>query len=206
LALAFLNRHSGKQEPTGTCYNSHDCIVILIKLCRPHLLAPTASDLAKYGQQDTILAGFHTDLNCLTIHGRSRYPGLHVWARNSGKRIAVRFPPPGTPGAGRHLLVQAGKQLEHLTGGLIKAGFHEVVVNESTIKVIEERKQTLPERPLVRISSTFFWHLSSDFTLAPIPELAERAKALNVAKLDFGKKEKEEPAYEPMKVGAQVQK
>jgi hypothetical protein len=36
----------------------------------PHLLAPTASDLVKYGQKDTILAGFHTDLNFLTIHGR----------------------------------------------------------------------------------------------------------------------------------------
>ncbi|CAE6499320.1 unnamed protein product [Rhizoctonia solani] len=29
----------------------------------PHLLAPTASDLTKYGQKDTILAGFHSDLN-----------------------------------------------------------------------------------------------------------------------------------------------
>jgi isopenicillin N synthase-like dioxygenase len=76
------------------------------------------------------LAGFHTDLNFLTIHGRSRYPGLHIWARNTGKRIPVKFPP-----TGRYLLVQAGKQLEHLTGGLVKAGFHEVVVNESTVEV-----------------------------------------------------------------------
>jgi isopenicillin N synthase-like dioxygenase len=97
----------------------------------PHLLGPTASDLVKYGQRDTILAGFHTDLNCLTIHGRSRYPGLNIWARNTGKRIPVRFPP-----TGRYLLVQAGKQIEHLTGGLIKAGFHEVVVNEATLQVI----------------------------------------------------------------------
>jgi isopenicillin N synthase-like dioxygenase len=97
---------------------------------RPHLLAPTASDLRRYGQKDTILAGFHTDLNFLTIHGRSRYPGLHIWARNTGKRIPVRFPP-----TGRYLLVQAGKQLEHLSGGLIKAGFHEVVVNERTVEV-----------------------------------------------------------------------
>jgi len=65
-----------------------------------------------------------------TIHGRSRYPGLHIWARNTGKRIAVKVP------AGRYLLVQAGKQLEHLTGGLIKAGLHEVVVNDATIQVI----------------------------------------------------------------------
>lgn len=41
-----------------------------------------------------------------TIHGRSRYPGLHIWGRNTGKRIAVKVPP------GRYLLVQAGKQLE----------------------------------------------------------------------------------------------
>ena len=96
---------------------------------RPHLLAPTASDLVKYGEKDTILAGFHSDLNFLTIHGRSRYPGLNVWARNTGKRIPVKIPP------GNNLLVQAGKQLEHLTGGLIKAGFHEVVVNDATLAV-----------------------------------------------------------------------
>ena len=95
----------------------------------PHLLAPTASDLVKYGKKDTILAGFHSDLNFLTIHGRSRYPGLHIWARNTGKRIPVKIPP------GNNLLVQAGKQLEHITGGLIKAGFHEVVVNDQTLHV-----------------------------------------------------------------------
>ena len=78
----------------------------------------------------TILAGFHSDLNFLTIHGRSRYPGLHIWARNTGKRIPVKFPP-----TGQYLLVQAGKQIEHITGGLVKAGYHEVVVNSSTIEV-----------------------------------------------------------------------
>ena len=98
-------------------------------LYRPHLLAPTSSDLTKYGQKDTILAGFHSDLNFLTIHGRSRYPGLNIWARNTGQRIGVQIPP------GYNLLVQAGKQLEHITGGLIKAGFHEVVVNDQTLAV-----------------------------------------------------------------------
>jgi len=112
---------------------------------RPHLLAPTASDLVKYNEKDTILAGFHTDLNFLTIHGRSRYPGLHIWARNTGKRLLVQFPP-----TGRYLLVQAGKQLEHLTGGLIKAGYHEVVVNEPTLAVIFplcSHPSVLNERP-----------------------------------------------------------
>ncbi|KAH9081733.1 Clavaminate synthase-like protein [Lactarius deliciosus] len=168
----------------------------------PHLLAPTASDLVKYKEKDTILAGFHTDLNFLTIHGRSRYPGLHIWARNSGKRILVRFPP-----TGRYLLVQAGKQLEHLSGGLIKAGYHEVVVNESTVETIERRKSELPDRPLIRISSTFFWHLSSDYDLAPIPSLAKRSNDTKVQSSNMGIStgDLEDTIYEPMKVGQQVQ-
>ncbi|KAJ3859301.1 hypothetical protein EV359DRAFT_51083 [Lentinula novae-zelandiae] len=165
----------------------------------PHLLAPTASDLEKYGRKDTILAGFHTDLNFLTIHGRSRYPGLNIWARNTGKRLPVKIP------AGNYLLVQAGKQLEHLTGGLIKAGYHEVVVNDQTLKVIEKRKVENPERPLVRISSTFFWHLSSDFDLSPITSLAERAKAFGASQIALGGYATDEPEYQPMKVGHQVQ-
>ncbi|KAF8506789.1 Clavaminate synthase-like protein [Russula emetica] len=168
----------------------------------PHLLAPTASDLVKYNEKDTILAGFHTDLNFLTIHGRSRYPGLHIWARNTGKRILVQFPP-----TGRYLLVQAGKQLEHLTGGLIKAGYHEVVVNEATLTTIQRRKVEFPDRPLIRISSTFFWHLSSDYDLAPIPSLAKRASAAKIQSKDQGLsiEDSEDTTYEPMKVGQQVQ-
>ena len=166
----------------------------------PHLLAPTASDLQKYGEKDTILAGFHTDLNFLTIHGRSRYPGLHIWARNTGKRIPVKIP------QGNYLLVQAGKQLEYLTGGLVKAGYHEVVVNDKTVDVINDRRARLPDRPLVRISSTFFWHLSSDYDLAPIPELAEKARGVRLEQFNLGKDEGEEVAYPPIKVGEQVSK
>jgi isopenicillin N synthase-like dioxygenase len=164
----------------------------------PHLLAPTASDLVKYGKKDTILAGFHSDLNFLTIHGRSRYPGLHIWARNTGKRIPVKIPP------GNNLLVQAGKQLEHITGGLIKAGFHEVVVNDQTLEVIEKRKVSFPDRPLIRISSTFFWHLSSDYDLIPIPVLVDKAQELRDAHTKAGKSDGDEVIYPPMKVGQQV--
>jgi len=169
----------------------------------PHLLAPTASDLIKYGEKDTILAGFHTDLNFLTIHGRSRYPGLHIWARNTGKRIAVKF-----PASGRYLLVQAGKQLEHITGGLIRAGFHEVVVNQSTVETIENRKESFPDRPIIRISSTFFWHLSSDFDLAPIPSLTSDAREVGRGDMNLGASPEARSigsVYEPMKVGQQVQ-
>jgi len=164
----------------------------------PHLLAPTASDLIKYSKNDTILAGFHSDLNFLTIHGRSRYPGLNIWARNTGKRIPVRIP------EGNNLLVQAGKQLEHITGGLIKAGFHEVVVNQQTLATIEKRKLETPHRPLIRISSTFFWHLSSDYDLHPIPSLTEKTRQLRAGYLRAGRSDGEEVEYASMKVGQQV--
>ncbi|KAL5598319.1 hypothetical protein BROUX41_003622 [Berkeleyomyces rouxiae] len=159
----------------------------------PHLLAPTASDLAAHGALDTVLAGFHTDLNFLTIHGRSRFPGLNIWARNSGRRIAVAIPP------GNHLLVQAGKQMEHLTGGLVQAGFHEVAVTPATQAAVARRRQEAPNRPLIRISSTFFYHLGSDVDLTPLPECAARAREMckdGAAEL---------PEYKPMRVGDLVQ-
>lgn len=57
----------------------------------PHLLAPTGTDLDEFGRLGAVLAGFHYDLNFLTIHGKSRYPGLFIWLRN-GERIPVRIP------------------------------------------------------------------------------------------------------------------
>lgn len=53
------------------------------------------------------------------------------------------------------LLVQAGKQLEWFSGGLVKAGYHEVVCTEGTLKAMERISAETPERPLIRISSTF---------------------------------------------------
>ena len=47
-----------------------------------HLLAPTGSDLDK-NEVGAILAGFHYDIAFMTIHGKSRYPGLFVWARDN---------------------------------------------------------------------------------------------------------------------------
>lgn len=101
--------------------------------------------------------------------------------------------------------MQAGKQLEHITGGLIKAGFHEVVVNQATIDIINRRKEQFPNRPLIRISSTFFWHLNSDYDLNPIPSLADKAQALRADQVNLGKDEGREVEYTPMKVGQLVQ-
>ena len=82
----------------------------------PHLLAPTGSDLSTrsgWRTPGTVLAGYHNDLNLFTIHGKSRYPGLHVWLRD-GTKMQVKIP----DGC---LLVQAGMQIERLTGGAVQA-------------------------------------------------------------------------------------
>ncbi|KAG9000114.1 hypothetical protein FRB94_002080 [Tulasnella sp. JGI-2019a] len=162
----------------------------------PHWLAPTASDLARHGDNGTILSGVHRDIDFLTIHGRSRYPGLNIWARNCGKRIAVRLPP------GPHLFVHAGKQLQVLSGGLIKADFHEVVVNDATLQAIETTR-TNGVRPLIRVSSSFFWHLNHDFMLDPIPSLSQKAREMSAASSEW---EGDTVAYVRMKVGTYIQK
>ncbi|CAF4024577.1 unnamed protein product [Rotaria sp. Silwood2] len=145
----------------------------------PHLLAPTGSDLARFGKLGTVLASFHSDINFLTIHGRARFPGLFVWTRE-GKRSAVKVP----QGC---LLLQAGKQFERLTGGQVLAGFHEVIVSEQTKEAIDEASKV--GRSLWRVSSTMFAHIASDHILHPLkpfvtPETMKK--------------------YPPIKAGAQV--
>lgn len=124
----------------------------------PHLLAPTGSNLEKFGKEGTILAGYHYDLNFLTIHGRSRFPGLFIWLKN-GQKLEVSVP----PGC---LLIQAGKQFEWLTGGVCTAGMHEVVVSKRTLNAVESCLQA--ERCLWRVSSTVFGHIASDAILQPL--------------------------------------
>jgi isopenicillin N synthase-like dioxygenase len=131
----------------------------------PHLLAPTASNFNKFGDVGTVLAGYHYDLNFITAHGRSRYPGLYVWTRDGSKR-AVKIP----PGC---LLAQAGKQAEYLTGGTVLAGFHEVVVTPGTAAAIAAARDA--GRSLWRISSTLFSHIASDVVLEPVGALGADA-------------------------------
>jgi len=69
----------------------------------PNLLAPTGSDLTRYKVND-VFAGFHYDLNLLTIHGGSNYPGLFAWTRE-GQKFSVKVPD-------GYLLIQAGMELE----------------------------------------------------------------------------------------------
>jgi hypothetical protein len=65
-------------------------------------------------------------------------------------------------------LIQAGKQIEYLTGGHVLAGFHEVVINDNTLKVIEKKKQD--NQSLWRVSSTLFSNINSDLILQPLEQ------------------------------------
>jgi len=124
-----------------------------------HLLAPTGSDLSRY-KMGTIFAGFHYDLNFITIHGKSRFPGLKIWLR-TGEKIPVAVP----DGC---LLLQSGIQLEMLTGGHIQAGFHEVVYNDKTEEAYQ--KAVKNGKSTWRISSTLFSHIRQDVILGPLEQ------------------------------------
>lgn len=89
-------------------------------------------------------------------------PGLYIWTRG-GSRLQVRVP------AGA-LLLQAGAQLEHLTGGTIARGFHEVVVSHDAVAAVAAARTA--GRPLWRVSSTFFAHCRSDASIAPVGDFA----------------------------------
>ncbi|KAK4364383.1 hypothetical protein RND71_015741 [Anisodus tanguticus] len=129
----------------------------------PHLLAPTGSDLRRYGKEGMVFAGYHYDLNFLTIHGRSRFPGLSIWLRN-GQKMDVKVP----VGC---LLIQAGKQIEWLTAGECMAGMHEVVVTNRTTDSI---KRALEQNySLWRVSSTLFAHIASDAVLKPLGHFSD---------------------------------
>jgi isopenicillin N synthase-like dioxygenase len=130
-----------------------------------HLLAPTGSDLKKNKVGD-VFAGFHYDLNFITIHGKSNYPGLSLWT-TSGEKFKLEIP----EGC---LFMQAAKQLEWLTGGIIKAGFHEVIYEESTAKKMEENLAN--GKTHWRVSSTLFSQVCQDIILQPDPSLANEVR------------------------------
>ncbi len=128
----------------------------------PHLLAPTGSNLAKYGTPGTVLAGFHDDLNFLTAHTQSNYPGLRAWTRK-GESFFAKVP----EGC---ILVQAGQQLEYVTGGSVLCGLHEVLALDVAQEKI--RAEIAHGRVPWRISSTLFATASSDELLRPVGQFA----------------------------------
>ena len=98
------------------------------------------------------------DISFLTIHGKSRFPGLYIWLRD-GTRVQVIVP----KGC---FLLQAAKQLEIMTAGYIFAGFHEVVITPDILKQVEKAKAE--NRSLWRVSSTMFSGIRYDEVLQPL--------------------------------------
>jgi len=101
-------------------------------------------------------------LNYITIHGKSRFPGLFIWLKD-GTKIPAAIP----DGC---LLLQAGIQLEYLTGGYLKAGFHEVIYTDATKAAFEKAKKE--GKSTWRVSSTLFGHMRSDVILEPLGHFA----------------------------------
>ena len=88
-----------------------------------------------------------------------------MWLRN-GEKKKVRIP----DGC---LLLQAGMQFEYLTGGEFLAGFHEVILTDEVLKVVEvkkaENKQAGFDKNLLwRVSSTLFSQIRQNVVLEPI--------------------------------------
>lgn len=131
------------------------------------VVGPTGSDLGVY-KKNTVFAGMHYDISFLTIHGKSRYPGLYIWLRN-GEKMRVVVPE-------NCFLLQAGRELEYLTGGYIKAGFHEVVYDELTEKAVEKAKKEA--RSLWRVSSTMFSHIKSNAILEPLEKFSNETSRM----------------------------
>lgn len=132
-----------------------------------HLLAPTGSDLVK-NDVGAVFAGFHYDISFMTIHGKSRYPGLYIWTRD-WKKKAVKIP----EGC---LLLQSGTSFEHITGGYVLSGFHEVVYSQGTKDAFNRRQAQFNEQGIDRrqwrVSSTMFTHFRNDVDIGPMAELS----------------------------------
>ena len=67
--------------------------------------------------------------------------------------------------------MQAGRQLEWLTGGHVKAGFHEVVHTPEAVAAADAAR--LAGRSTWRVSSTLFAHIASDQILQPLGHFAD---------------------------------
>ncbi len=123
----------------------------------PHFLAPTGSDLVTYGKPGTVLAGFHNDMSFATVHGPATDPGLFAWT-TGGVRHPVRLPR-------GHLILQCGRQMQWLTGGVAHRVFHEVAAVEESRARIEAA--VAKGEPYWRVATPLFLHMNTNETAEP---------------------------------------
>jgi len=124
-----------------------------------HLIAPTGSDLDLWGENDGLMLAYeHDDLNFLTGHGRATCQGLYILTQQ-GKWVLVRVPP-------GYVLIQAGQQMEIVTGGAVKAGIHCVMTVPQMREYVEARREE--GRIPWRTTTTFFATAYADIRLEPL--------------------------------------
>ncbi|KAG0658108.1 hypothetical protein C6P46_006067 [Rhodotorula mucilaginosa] len=156
-----------------------------------HLLAPTATDLQK--------SQFSHHSWPLPLSGLA-YLGAEYGQADRGQAPARLFARTGRQAA----------RADRACG--VPAGYHEVVCTSRTVAALKERldNRSTCHRPQIRISSTFFHHLSSDETLSPI-EFSERAKSSEVVQREVERLRQHGETWDPkrydegLKVGELVQ-
>ena len=112
-----------------------------------------------------VISKLHFDRELLTVHTRSNYPCLILYTTEEKSRRIVAKPPPGS------LCVQAGLQLEWLTGGYFASGFHEVIVTEEAKeKAIESVKNGGDGH---RISQTTFIRCENETMVGPYDKIKD---------------------------------
>ena len=101
-------------------------------------------DLIIVKKKNEDIAGYHRDISFLTLHPPASHKGLYLFDRKGERHAAVV--PDGC------LLIQAGAQLEYVTGGKILAGYHEVIVSDNISTG-------------VRVAIPFFCHLKGNLDI-----------------------------------------
>lgn len=86
--------------------------------------------------------------------------------------------------------MQAGKQMEWLTGGTVVAGFHEVLCTIETLEAAEKARRE--GRPVWRVSSTVFSQIASDEILRPLPPFHTEDSLRQYPSIATGKQVQEE--------------
>ena len=154
--------------------------LIWIRFDRPHLLAPTSSDLVKYGQKDTISIFWPFMVVHVTQVWTSG-PGIPANALESKSLLGITC------------WCKLENNLNISLVDWLKLAFMKLLSTRKLLQsvvptllcTIERRKVQFPDRstPLIRISSTSFWHLSSDYDLVPIASLKDKARILRAKNL-----------------------
>lgn len=113
-------------------------------------------DLAK-SKIGEVITGFHRDFGIITAHAPTRFERLSAWLL-TGEKVSIKIPE-------NHLLIQAGKQLEWLTGGYLKAGFHEVIHNREVENQVKENLKN--GRSNWRVVSALYSYVQGSLRLKP---------------------------------------